>query len=443
MSDYQHVVWAEGVFLGQQHFQLWDRCQFQDRVARQWALQPFGWGLIDFAHEPEALERGELRVTRCELLLPDGRLVRFNTEENAPVALSLPDTGDRAGVFAGLPRNDDAAGIAGYNKPSGAAGWHVGYREVPDQHDATRTREVAVAYPNLTLRLDDEPRDQLATIKLAELVHDDEGNWQFDATFIPPTCQLGSSQALMDLLRRVEERIAARIRILDERRAKLGAVSDFGPADLAQFLLLHALRPAHAEISHCLTNPTLHPERLFTELKRLLAALTPFQPQAAPDTLPEYDHDDLRSSLQQCDEALGTLLSEAVPSRMTGLNLMQETPALRVARGFDAAQLYHTTLFLAIRHDAQDPSWVNDFARQVKIGSREDIETVMASALVGVPVSHIQRPPNRLPVKSGYEYFRIEPGGQFWERIIEHQNLAVFLPREFEQAYVEILTVEE
>lgn len=443
MSDYQHVVWAEGVFLGQQHLQLWDECQFRERAARQAVLHPFSWGLIDFAHEPEALQRGELRVTRCELLQPDGRLVRFSSEETEPATVGLPENGERAGVFAGLPRNDSASGVAGYNALSAVPGWQAEYRQIPDQHDPSRTREVAVAHPNLILRLDDEPRDQLAAVKIAELNRDEHGTWQFDPNFIPAACHLSSSQSLLDLVRRIEERIAARIRILDERRGRLGEVSDFGPSDLAQFLLLQTLRPAHAVISHHLANPGVHPERLFVELQRLLAELQPFQPQVVTEGMPEYDHDDLTTSLGRLEATLSSLLAEAVPHRMTGLNLVAETPAMRVARDFDAAQLPHLSIFLAVRYDAEDPAWVNDFERQVKIGSREDIETIMASALVGVAVSHVQRPPNRLPVKSGYEYFRLEPGGQFWDRILEHKNLAVFLPRQFEDAHVEILTVDE
>lgn len=43
MEEQRRVVWAEGVFLGQQHFQLWDESHFNDLVARQAALHPHGW----------------------------------------------------------------------------------------------------------------------------------------------------------------------------------------------------------------------------------------------------------------------------------------------------------------------------------------------------------------------------------------------------------------
>lgn len=443
MTDFQRVVWAEGVFLGQQHLQLWDQCQFSDRVTREWALQPFPWGVIDFGYDSEALSRGELRVQRCECLLPDGRLLRYRpASPDEARRATLPQQRQRTPVYAGLPRDDSASGLAGYHERAGQSGWEVAYQEVADQHDPGRLREVAVARPNLALLLGNETNDQVLAIKVGELVPTGEADWTFDESVIPPVCQIGSSQALMDLLRRLEERIAARVRILDERRERLGSVSDFGPSDLAQFLLLQTLRPAQAELSHYISHRNTHPEAVFATLNRLIAAMRPFQPAASTETAPAYEHDELGATFSACERVLTAILSEAVPYRMTGLNLVEESPALRVARDFDTEQLRRASLFLAVRIDADAPSWVNDFTVQAKIGAREDIESILASALPGVTIVHVQRPPNRLPVKSGYEYFRIESGGDFWERIIEHQSLALFLPRGFTGAEVEIVTVE-
>lgn len=442
MDDQQTVVWAEGVFLGQQHFQLWDAAHFSDLVARQSALHPLGWGLIHCDIDSTALESGEVRVGRCELLLDDGRLIRFRADTDDALTLALPDSGERAEVFVGVPANRSARGITGYPDQSGMCAWEVDYREVADQHDPSRLREVAVARPNIMLLRGDQPREQMSVVKLAECVRSPAGQWQLDEAFVPPVCQIGSSEALIQILRRIEERLAARVRVLDERRARLGSVSDFGPSELSQFLLLQSLRPGLAVLRHHLSVRSAHPEAVFTELVRLLATLSGFHPEAASEP-PRYAHDDLGRCFAGCEQVVAAMLSDALPSQMSGVNLVNESDALRVARDLSPQHFQRGTFFLAVRFDTDDPTWISDFARQIKIGAREDIEMILSSALQGVAVTHVQRPPNRLPIKSGYEYFRLEAGGEFWQRIVEHQSLALFVPRDFIAAHVDVLTVEE
>lgn len=442
MDGYQRVVWAEGVFLGQQHFQVWEQCQHRELAVRQAVARPQGWGVIDAAIAPEPLARGEVRLQSARLLLPDGRLVLYTPHEDS-LTLTLPEGGERVEVFAGLPRNDAAHGIAGYRGHPAGSAWQVDYREVPDQHDPTRLREVGLARPNLVLVRGDEPRDQVEAVKLLELVRDADGGWCRDDAFVPPVCRVGAAEALMAILRRIEERLAARIRVLDERRARLGSVSDFGPSDLSEFLLLRELRPARVALRHYLDSGDAHPEVVYLEIARLVAALRAFHPEAGDAAVPPYAHEALGSVFADCERALGGMLSDALPSRMAGVTLTRETEALRVATGLSPTMLERATLFLAVRHDADDPAWVTAFARQIKIGAREDIEMILSSALQGVPVVHVQRPPNRLPIKSGYEYFRIEPSGDFWQRVLEHESLALFMPRDFIAASVDVLTVEE
>lgn len=443
MQDYQRVVWAEGVFLGQQHFQLWEEFHAREAVAREQALHAFAWGVVDCTVEASALRQGEVRLTRCELLLPDGRLVR-QAPGSEPHTLTLPSGADRAEVFVALPRNEAARGITGYREDAARCAWQVDYREVADRHDPSRTREVALARPNLLLLTGDDARDHLVTLKILELRRDaTDGAWVRVPEFVPPVCQIGASDALVARLERIDERLSARIRVLDERRERLGAVADFGPADLSQFLLLQLLKPAQSELRHHLQTRSAHPETVYVALARLVAGLQSFHGQGPAAGLVPYDHDRLGEVFGSCESAIAAVLSEAVPSQMAGIRLERETDALRVAQDISAAVLERATLFLAVRFDADDPAWVSDFARQVKIGAREDIEMILSSALQGVPAVHLQRPPNRLPIKSGYEYFRLEAGGEFWERVTEHQTLAIFLPRAFSAAAIDVLSIEE
>jgi type VI secretion system protein ImpJ len=310
-------------------------------------------------------------------------------------------------------------------------------------HDPARTREVLLGRPNLLLLRGDEPREQFLAVKLAELLRQGDGSYALIESFIPPVCRLSAAPALRQLLQAVSDQVGARVRALGERRARFGGVADFGPNELGQFLLLQTLRPALVMLQHFQANSELHPEWLYRELARLVSSLIGFQPEAEVGELPPYAHQDLTATFSRLHAMLRTLLGDVMPAQMSGLKLQRESDALYSTHSIDGQTLDHASLFLAVLFESEDPSWVTDFGRQAKVGAREDIELILSSALGGVRLVHTQRTPNRLPIKSGYEYFRIEPKGDFWARVREHQSLAFFLPGKFTAAKIELLSVDE
>ena len=141
--------------------------------------------------------------------------------------------------------------------------------------------------------------------------------------------------------------------------------------------------------------------------------------------------------------ALVQLLDIIIPSRMAALSLKRENDNLYGVDSIDSKILQDATLFLAVMSDTADPTWTEQFIRQIKVGSQANLDAIIASALPGVNLTHTQRPPNKLPVKTGYEYFRIEPKGEFWAQIVSERSLNVFVPHAFSQAKIELVMVDE
>lgn len=444
MSALHKVVWAEGVFLGQQHFQLWDRYLERAQLSRCRSQNPFHWGLIHMRIDESALANGQLRLVACELIFPDGRLAAVDATAGVPLVCDLTvTTADRVEVFLALPANDGVSGIAGYQDKGRLCAWQAEFEQVADEHDPGRVREVMVGRPNLLLLRGDEPRDQFTSIKIAELVAVGDGGFRFADEFIPTVCHIGASPKLKQLLQGVLELVQAKVRLLSERRRGFGALTSFGPNELGQFLLLQTLRPALAALQHLCDHVELHPERLYCELARLVAGLLEFHAEQHAGDVPAYVHGDLSAVFTPLRALLGNLLSDAVPTASSGIELRQESQALNVAQEIDPSLYAESSIFLAVLHATEDPGWVIDFTRQAKVGAREDIELILSSALPGIRLVHTQRPPSRLPIRSGYEYFRLEPHGEFWQRAREHRSLAVFLPTTFREARLELLCVKE
>jgi len=132
-----------------------------------------------------------------------------------------------------------------------------------------------------------------------------------------------------------------------------------------------------------------------------------------------------------------------VPKKMSGLKLEKISDALYQVSTIDSALLANNDFYLAVYFDASDSKWIDTFGEQVKIGSADKIDIIVSSALNGLSVSHCQRTPNKLAVKSGYEYFRLEPHGDIWQQIVDEQSLAAFVPYSLQQANIEIVTVDK
>ncbi|WP_111655395.1 type VI secretion system baseplate subunit TssK [Isoalcanivorax indicus] len=444
MSEQQKVVWAEGLFLGQQHFQLWDKGLRHDYQQRSRLLNPHCWGLVSLSLTREALSNGQCRVEAVTAVLPDGRLVRFDAgEQGQALTCELAGGGDQVDVWLALPANDRVGGINGYHEQGRLCGWQAAYRDIADEHDPSRSREVILAQPNLTLLRSDQSRDQYSTLCIGRFEHQGDGQYRALEPFIPPAVNLAASPMLRGWAVRIRDLLAARVRQLSQQRNSYGDLADMGAREMGQFLRLLQLRPALATLEHLLSQDGTHPETLYRESVRLLNGLCDFQADQSDLDLPEYRHSDLTAVFTTLETRLRDFLAEAAPTPSTALTLRDESPAVRIAEGVPWEALDRQHLYLGVSHDADDPSWVTDFARQTKSGSREDLELILASALPGIRLSHTQRPPNRLPVKSGFEYFRFEPTGEFWPRALEARSLAIFLPAAFQNARFNLLCVED
>ena len=438
----QKLVWAEGLFLGQQHFQVWEKALQREMQQRSRVLNPNAWGLLSIRLVPEALENGQCRLETVTAIFPDGRLVEYDSQaDGGPLLCDL--AGDDPEVWLALPDNDGVSDINGYQTQGRLSAWRAEYHDIVDEHDPSRSREVIVGRPNLALLRGDESREHFSAIPIGRFESRGDGRYVPGNSFVPPLVCIGASEALIDWLVKIQDLLAARVRQLAQQRNSYGDLSDMGSRELGQFLRLQHLRPILAVLGHILQQGTVHPEVLYLELLRLIAGLRDFQADMPELTFPEYRHLQLGSVFEQLENALRESLVESSYTPSTALSLHAESPALMLGEGIPWGMLDKQHLYLGVYLEADDPHWITDFAKQTKCGSREDLELILASALPGIRLTHTQRPPNRLPVKSGFEYFRFEPSGEFWPRAVESESLAIFLPGQFQSARLELLCVEE
>jgi len=444
MKTLRRVIWAEGMFLGQQHFQQWDQYHETCRALQAKSHAPHAWGVVSNTVDEQALENGVYRIKSCQAIFPDGRVVRYEEQDAAPLTLDLTSgQGDQVEVYLCLPANDGASGINGYQDNGQLCAWQADYRNVADENDPGREREVMLGKPNLMLLDGSASREHFSVIKLAELVNDGDRNFALRQQSVPPVACIAGSPYLLDLVHRLLDLFRAKIRSLNERRRQSsGALAEFGHSDLSNFLVLHTLSSALPQLQHYRAHPELHPEGLYLLLSRVIGGLAPFSLEIEASAVPRYEHDQLGQTFELIEQQLRTLFDMAMPSKIAPIKLARESDVLYSIDAIDSSHL-DCGLYLAVKSDSEDPMWVKHFEKMIKVGSRSDIEMIVASALPGVRVAHTQRPPSNLPIKSGYEYFNIEKKGDYWEKLAADKTMGIFLSRDFAGATMDLLTVQE
>jgi type VI secretion system protein ImpJ len=425
------IVWAEGILLGQQHLQQWDyyHHERQDFLAK--LSLPFSWGIKKLILDENSLLYGTLIIKQCEAIFPNGQIIKYDSRSDIPLTYTLtPEHQNSESIYIAMPVSNHIKNITGYSSQSGVSGWTAEYQVTLDDLDMDREREVLFAHPTLVLLSSKEEKSGFYFIKIAEITKKNIGEFKSSSGFIPACFAIETSEALMIFLNSQIELLSSKAHLLQSRRQQC-------QSEWMDYLLLQLFNGYLQELRFLKACPQFQPVELYRVLMRLLGALNPEVP------LPFYDHNNLTQVFAELDKLLKLFIEQAIPSRTSVLRWVRETEFLYTSEHIDSRVFQKNSFYLAVTMDAPVLEWLSHFTHQIKVGARSVIESIVSSALSGVTLLHVQRPPNKLVIKSGYEYFYLEPKGPFWEQIKAEQTLSLFVSHDFSRAQIELISVEE
>ena len=439
------VVWAEGILLGRQHFQSWCASVEKGRQLPSRGTAPHAWGVIQLHVDLESLKAGVFRLNQCVAILPCGNLIDYDSIDGTPLSCDLNDgAGEDLSIHIGLPVGSTVNGSSGHGSDGQLCRLEAECQQVYDPHDSGCQRGTLLLQHNRMPIKGDSANDQWSLLKIAELVSDRSGGYSLSPKFIPTVCHVGASDVLRGSIQSLSELFFAKGRVLRERIRQYGSnIADYGPNELSGFLLLQVLNSAAAQLLYFANNSDIRPEYLYRAFIEIASVLQCYEADFEPNEIPVYDHSDLSQVFFGFDELLRSLIDTVVPSMTAGLKLIRKTEVLYAVESIDIMLLEKSSLYLAVYLDNDDTAWFNEFSRKVKLGACFDIDTIVASVMPGVTLTHTQRPPYRLAVKRGFEYFRIEQTGECWDKVVEDRSIALFMTQKFSKAKVELIALEK
>lgn len=446
MSRYQKVLWGEGLFLKPQHFQRQDLYHETRLLELGRNAHPYLWGLRHLAIDADSLAAGILRLTRIHAVLPDGETIRAPEHEDLPDPINLAglDIGEGLAIRLALPHLRDAGSnfTPPGQDPNTARRYVQGNEAAPDLYTRAVEFEVALLKKAARLVPGDAGTESYVQMPLVQLRMNGTGGYEVDPGFIPPCLTIRASDMLSMMLRRLLEMLQAKAAALyGYHREPSEHVIEFRAGDIASFWLLHTVNGSYAGLRHLYQHPDLHPERLFQSLLTLAGGLMTFSRSHSLADLPAYEHGNPGPAFLRLDRIIRDLLETVISSRYLTIPLAETKPSFFVGR-LDSEKLVESAAFyLGVSADMPPQRLVEAVPQKLKLGSPDDVDKLVLSAMSGVRLMAAPQVPAAIPVRPGCYYFSVEPGGALYERMLQARSIAIYAPTVFQDLKLELYAV--
>jgi len=438
-------MWSEGMFLQPQHFQYQDEFHQHQLGEANARSGPFNWGVQILEVDQDALAHGRLQLSRLKVVFADGTLVDAPQHDPLPPARDLGELSgvSECKVYAAVRQLEPFASnvVDDEHRRGKSRRFRQRFESLPDLLEGELDNELALLELNATLLLEGDDLDGTSHCPLLRLKRNAAGDFSVDADFVPPCLQLSANDTLLAVAQRLIGVLQAKNEALSSRRReRADKVAEFGSSDVTLFWLLYTVNRAYPHLAHLLANPRLPPEQLYRFLTDLVASLMTFSMGHQLSDLPDYQHRDPARSLFRLEAMARELLDTVVPNQYIPISLEQTKPSYFVGRLHDP-RLVDADFYVCVHADMPGAKLIELVPRAFKVGSPEDIEVVVNSAMPGGTLAHAARLPVAIPVRLDNHYFALEPKGRMYERMMAAQAIAFYVPSGFTNLKIELMAV--
>lgn len=432
MSWSSKVVWSEGLFLRPQHFQQQDR-HFEWLVeARTGLMTPFGWGFSRLEIDENALATGKVFIQNAAGVMPDGTPFEFPAAHEAPLALEFPPDARDSVVCLALPsRRPFSAEFVEKGDENPLARYDILETGLPDSTCASTAAEtVQIGQPRFVLELESRLPDtylKLGAIRITERRPDRA--LLPDRSFIPPILACSLSTPLDGMLHEIQGLLNQRGEALAGRLTQAG---HGGVSEIADFLFLLAINRFQPVFEHLGKIALLHPERLYTEMLKLMGELaTLVSGNHRPAELPPYQHDNLQMSFASLMQEIRRALSTILEQNAVQIELADHKQGRYVGLITDRGLLHQASFVLAVNAQIPSETLRTRFPAQAKLGPVEKIRDLVNLQLPGISLHPLPVAPRQLPFHAGFSYFELETGNDLWKQLDSSGGLGMYVSGEF------------
>ncbi len=439
------LFWHQGLLLQPQHFQQFD-LYIQSLLSPFVHYQkPYFWGVNHIHIEESSLQNMVFQVSKADMVFPDGTWAVF--PGNAVIQarsfeeVSSEIEGGPMKVYVGI-RKWDYTGknvtpikdIQDINSINTRYICPIDPEDINDLHDGGIS--ASIRFMSYLLRFFWENEIQYLSgywlIPVAQLeIKGSEIGLSKD--FIPPVMTIGASDILRKTLISIRDQITARCRVLEAYKLSRDIrLSDFEGNYLRYLLALIMLNRYVPFLSHITETPEVHPWEAYGVLRQIIGELSTFTDRInalgkmmdGTPLLPDYNHGSLFSCFHEAETLIGELLGAVIIGAENVISLVREGSnfvAQIPADAFDERNLF----CLVIKTGGDPDMVVNAVQHIVKVGSSEQMQTLLTRALPGIPLQHRPTPPPGIPEGPDSYFFVLDKNHPEWLELKKTGNLCL------------------
>jgi type VI secretion system protein ImpJ len=448
MLETNRILWGGGLFLRPQHFQ--QQALFIDNAITETlqSVQRHPWGVRKVELDTEALRTGNVHVNALDVMFRDG--TRFLAPKREPEPLSrnlrdLPQIDVNTILYACLP-NLSPYGDNTVNNASAPsvrpARYRNAHKNVSDLYTSAIETDLTVLQLDVRLMFEEEKHDGYDAVPIARLIKDATGQWRMDEEYLPPMVTVRASPALHSRIQRLLDILLVKNEALSgTQRERAKNVMGYSSTDIASFWLLHTVNSHFARFNHLLNAEPLHPEELYLALARLCGELLTFSTIYKLTDLPAYHHEKLVETFPKLDKMIRELLDTVVSARYVIIPLDTPKPSFHMGRLESTSLTENVDFYLSVRGDMPVAKIIEDVPVQYKVGSPDDVDKILHSAMHGVNLQPMQQTPTALPVHAGNHYFALEARGPIYTRMLQSRTICIYTPQSLSALEIELIAV--
>ncbi|MBK6693771.1 MAG: type VI secretion system baseplate subunit TssK [Myxococcales bacterium] len=430
------LLWNEGLFVTQHHFQQLDRYHETLLTERVRATNRYDWGVVDIEIDERALATGALRVTRLVGILPDGTPIACGDGFDdiippRPLESAFGPQVKQLDVFIALPDEvDNAPNLDPDPKQLVTSRYIRGDASVLDYNTGTTEQPMSWARRTVRLLFGEEHQEAMVVMRIGQVMRGPTGAMSLRTDVIPPVLRIGASTMLMTGFSRLLSRMTGKQRALAEtRKQRTEAAVEFLASDATKFWLLNALNLWIPVFSHLVEEGRHHPSDAYVSLGQLIGQLCTFAVDGDPSAIPRFDYLELGDVFRKLFDRAEFLLEAVIAEKYTEIELKKREDGMYLGNLPDPSILQHE-FFVGAQGSIGETALRDKLPRLSKIASWNQISSILNSAVNGAKLELEYRPPGALPVRGGMVFFRVQKTPEFWSDIVTTGTIALYQPIE-------------
>ncbi len=433
------IHWHEGLFLRQQHFQLFDR-QIRDLVSSERRLAwAYPYGVIEMKPSYEDLENFRVRFDKLQIAMPSGAILNYPDNSELP-SLDIRDAfaSNPRGftIYLGLPiwLSERSNVLEGAARSEGVkARFRVANElvEVSDENTGQDQQAVQVRRYNPVLLLEDDDDGDMEKIPLLRIVHDlshEEPFPRLDPVYVAPCLHMSASPTLREMVKDLFAQVSAVREQLANIVARGSEAATMSRLQVQQLLRLRSLNgfvsrmPALLEVGE--GSVQVPPLIIYLELRELLGELMALLPERGDFAVTPYMHDDPHPSFEAVITQIRNYLHGSVAPDYMKVEF-REQQGLIIAEIEDKHIRDAGSYYLGIRSKLE-PSRLVEIVEDPRKFQLLPLSCV-DHRITGVLLKEERNPPLELPADTGRYYFQLQTSRsrKRWEDVVEEKKMVV------------------